>query len=160
MKEERSRKRPLSDDDDDDDCVMDMESSVSLHCPMTLGRIRTAGRGIHCTHRACFDLETWVQLSNQDNVWYWPYLSLHVSMSRVFIYTYACVCLCVQSYVVVVAPSDNVTTCRQCPRCEKRLPMEEVRVDQEMQVWLMWDVIALGCATFAHMSLTSCQPFL
>jgi hypothetical protein len=64
---------------------------VSLHCPMTLGRIRTAGRGIHCTHRACFDLETWVQLSNQDNVWYWSYLSLCL--------VYICVCTPVCEYI-------------------------------------------------------------
>lgn len=45
---------------------------LSLKCPLTLERPQTPVRGMHCEHRACFDLETYVGLCSGSGNWKCP----------------------------------------------------------------------------------------
>ncbi|XAR52390.1 hypothetical protein NMG60_11020444 [Bertholletia excelsa] len=49
------------------DCV-----TVSLRCPMSGSRIKTAGRFRPCAHMACFDVEIFVRLNQRSRKWQCP----------------------------------------------------------------------------------------
>eukprot|EP00668_Euglena_longa_P012291 GGOE01014730.1.p2 GENE.GGOE01014730.1~~GGOE01014730.1.p2 ORF type:complete len:545 (+),score=108.05 GGOE01014730.1:469-2103(+) len=55
----------------DEECRLVVEQ-CSLLDPLTLHRIHTPVKGLQCTHRACFDLQTYLLSSHQQNVWICP----------------------------------------------------------------------------------------
>ncbi|XP_028082608.1 E3 SUMO-protein ligase SIZ1-like [Camellia sinensis] len=63
----------MANDDSDDDLEVIADSvAVNLRCPMSGGRIKTAGRFRSCQHIGCFDLETFVQLNQRSRKWQCP----------------------------------------------------------------------------------------
>ncbi|GMP68910.1 hypothetical protein CsSME_00028359 [Camellia sinensis var. sinensis] len=63
----------MANDDSDDDLEVIADSvAVNLRCPMSGGRIKTAGRFRPCQHIGCFDLETFVQLNQRSRKWQCP----------------------------------------------------------------------------------------
>lgn len=70
---------------DDDDELLAVENSVSLMCPLSLMRIKTPARGEACTHRRCFDLNTWLLFSDPTDIWQCPLCSMPLLPSQVVI---------------------------------------------------------------------------
>lgn len=56
-------------EDSHDDEIQEVDSLISLNCPLSTGRIEIATRGKSCTHTRCFDLETYLLFSDDAGVW-------------------------------------------------------------------------------------------
>ncbi|KAL3536299.1 hypothetical protein ACH5RR_004760 [Cinchona calisaya] len=68
----------------DSDLEVVMESlTVSMRCPMNGSRIRIAGRFKPCTHIGCFDLETFVQLTETTRKWQCPTCLKNYSLENI-----------------------------------------------------------------------------
>jgi len=68
-----------------DSDVVEMNTILSLVCPLSISRIITPVKGIFCTHDRCFDLETFLEFSGQSNSWQCPmcYSSCTLDLLRV-----------------------------------------------------------------------------
>ncbi|KAL0224525.1 hypothetical protein P9112_003915 [Eukaryota sp. TZLM1-RC] len=64
-----SRPVAVSSSFDLDDDLMEDQSEISLMDPLTFTRITTPARGLHCTHRECFDVFLFLQHSVRLCVW-------------------------------------------------------------------------------------------
>jgi len=62
-------------DDDDLEEIEEVDSLVSLKCPLSLERYEFPARGKNCAHLACFNLETFLMFSQQSGVWQCPVCS-------------------------------------------------------------------------------------
>ncbi|KAH6556380.1 hypothetical protein KP509_1Z183600 [Ceratopteris richardii] len=62
----------LNDDSDSDLEVVSESVTVNLRCPMSGSRIKVAGRFKACTHMRCFDLQTFVELTQRTRKWQCP----------------------------------------------------------------------------------------
>ena len=49
-----------------------MDSLLSLRCPLSIDRMEIPAKGEQCSHRRCFDLETYLQFSAQSGNWQCP----------------------------------------------------------------------------------------
>eukprot|EP00669_Euglena_mutabilis_P009407 TRINITY_DN4313_c0_g1_i2.p1 TRINITY_DN4313_c0_g1~~TRINITY_DN4313_c0_g1_i2.p1 ORF type:complete len:546 (+),score=104.48 TRINITY_DN4313_c0_g1_i2:66-1640(+) len=56
----------------EDDEVEVASHEVSLTCPISFTRIKLPAKGTQCNHRACFDLEVYIQMCNQQRTWNCP----------------------------------------------------------------------------------------
>lgn len=56
-------------DSDLEEGVEEVDSLVSLKCPLSLERYVFPARGKNCGHLPCFNLETFLQFSQQSGVW-------------------------------------------------------------------------------------------
>eukprot|EP00670_Eutreptiella_braarudii_P012619 CAMPEP_0174324204 /NCGR_PEP_ID=MMETSP0810-20121108/12334_1 /TAXON_ID=73025 ORGANISM="Eutreptiella gymnastica-like, Strain CCMP1594" /NCGR_SAMPLE_ID=MMETSP0810 /ASSEMBLY_ACC=CAM_ASM_000659 /LENGTH=461 /DNA_ID=CAMNT_0015436919 /DNA_START=20 /DNA_END=1405 /DNA_ORIENTATION=+ len=65
---------------EDDDVEMGDEE-ISLKCPITLASINIPAKGTQCTHKACFDLEMYLTMCNQQKVWNCPICEQQCSFS-------------------------------------------------------------------------------
>ena len=54
------------------DDIVEMETCVSLECPLSGGRIIQAARGEACTHERCFDLKTFLTFAESSGAWQCP----------------------------------------------------------------------------------------
>ncbi|CAO3661232.1 unnamed protein product [Umbelopsis ramanniana] len=61
------------DDSDNADVCIVGDEVVSLRDPVTLVRIGIPGKGIHCTHSGCFDIETFLQFHEHTIEWKCPH---------------------------------------------------------------------------------------
>ncbi|KAG2183979.1 hypothetical protein INT44_008990 [Umbelopsis vinacea] len=61
------------DDSDNADICMVGDEVVSLRDPVTLVRIGIPGKGIHCMHSGCFDIETFLQFHEHATEWKCPH---------------------------------------------------------------------------------------
>lgn len=55
-----------------DDDLLEVDSLVSLCCPLSIERMKVAAKGRSCTHQRCFDLETFLLFSNSTDIWQCP----------------------------------------------------------------------------------------
>jgi hypothetical protein len=64
--------------EDLDDCI-EGDTLLSLMCPLSISRIEIPAKGVNCDHTRCFDLETFLQFSEQSWTWQCPlcYIALH-----------------------------------------------------------------------------------
>jgi hypothetical protein len=60
------------DDDEVEEGIEEVDSLVSLKCPLSLERYEFPARGKHCAHLPCFNLETFLMFSQQSGVWQCP----------------------------------------------------------------------------------------
>jgi hypothetical protein len=67
----------------DSDEIMEVDSLISLHCPLSVGRIENAARGVNCEHRRCFDLNTFLGLSDYSGNWQCPICQVPVGFSDI-----------------------------------------------------------------------------
>lgn len=56
-------------DSDIEEGVEEVDSLVSLRCPLSIERYAIPARGKHCAHLTCFDLRTFLEFSQQSGVW-------------------------------------------------------------------------------------------
>ncbi|KAH8550225.1 hypothetical protein BGW37DRAFT_77169 [Umbelopsis sp. PMI_123] len=61
------------DDSSNADACMLSDEVVSLRDPVTLVRISVPGKGIHCMHSGCFDIETFLQFHEYTREWKCPH---------------------------------------------------------------------------------------
>lgn len=76
-------------DDSDNDLEVVAESvTVNLRCPMSGTRIKIAGRFKPCIHMGCFDLESFVELSQRTRKWQCPICMKNYSVDNIIIDPY------------------------------------------------------------------------
>ncbi|XP_058204682.1 E3 SUMO-protein ligase SIZ1-like isoform X3 [Rhododendron vialii] len=75
------------DSDSDLEVIADI-FTVSLRCPMSGSRIKTAGRFRPCAHMGCFDLETFVQLNQRSKKWQCPICLKNYSLEDITVDPY------------------------------------------------------------------------
>jgi len=87
-------------DDSDNDLEVVAESvTVNLRCPMSGTRIKVAGRFKPCIHMGCFDLESFVELSQRTRKWQCPICMENYSVDSIIIDPYFnCVTTFMKSY--------------------------------------------------------------
>jgi len=56
-------------DSDIEEGVEEVDSLVSLRCPLSIERYAIPARGKNCAHLTCFDLRTFLEFSQQSGVW-------------------------------------------------------------------------------------------
>jgi len=66
----KERKRKLAAFQDDD--IQEAESVLPLTCPISIDRIRTPAQGRFCNHLRCFDLQTFIEISELNGYWQCP----------------------------------------------------------------------------------------
>eukprot|EP00471_Norrisiella_sphaerica_P013497 CAMPEP_0184496716 /NCGR_PEP_ID=MMETSP0113_2-20130426/34705_1 /TAXON_ID=91329 /ORGANISM="Norrisiella sphaerica, Strain BC52" /LENGTH=279 /DNA_ID=CAMNT_0026883481 /DNA_START=982 /DNA_END=1820 /DNA_ORIENTATION=+ len=71
---EQNRKRPVKSEFlDPEEDLLEMEVNLSIQCPLAIvGKIEQAAKGKHCTHPQCFDLMSFILVSEQSSVWQCP----------------------------------------------------------------------------------------
>lgn len=78
-------------DDADSDSDLEVVADffpVSLRCPNSGSRIRTAGRFKPCVHMGCFDLQTFVELNQRSRKWQCPTCLKNYSVENIIIDQY------------------------------------------------------------------------
>ncbi|KAH7855588.1 hypothetical protein Vadar_026544 [Vaccinium darrowii] len=75
------------DSDSDLEVIADI-FTVSLRCPMSGCRIKTAGRFKPCAHMGCFDLQTFVQLNQHSKKWQCPICLKNYSLDDITVDPY------------------------------------------------------------------------
>jgi hypothetical protein len=56
-----------------EDGVEEVDTLVSLKCPLSLERYELPARGRNCAHLTCFNLETYLMFSQQSGIWQCPW---------------------------------------------------------------------------------------
>ncbi|XP_038980199.1 E3 SUMO-protein ligase SIZ1-like isoform X2 [Phoenix dactylifera] len=76
-----------ADSDSDLEVVAD-SVTVNLRCPMSGSRIKIAGRFKPCVHMGCFDLDTFVELSQRSRKWQCPICLKNYSLENIIVDPY------------------------------------------------------------------------
>lgn len=72
-------------ENEDDDVITPEGETVFLHDPVSLARIDIAARGVRCTHRARFDLVTYLEFTKLSGMWHCPYCDMPLPVSDLLI---------------------------------------------------------------------------
>lgn len=77
-----------SEDGDSDLEVVSDSVTVNLRCPMSGSRIRVAGRFKPCEHMGCFDLQSFIELTQHTRKWQCPICLKNYSLENIVIDQY------------------------------------------------------------------------
>lgn len=88
---------------------MEEEPKLSLECPVSFTRMRYPVRSIHCTHRMCFDLISYLQIGDISMVYICPYCNRHIPLRDLAISEQMLIaCRTMPSYLThVIVTSDG-----------------------------------------------------
>jgi hypothetical protein len=73
----------IADDDADDDDLMEGDTMLTVQCPLSLERCKVPARGRFCNHLTCFDVETYLEFSEQSGYWQCPICPKHLPFDEI-----------------------------------------------------------------------------